>query len=196
MMLVPGLLFLFYPLDTWLGGRVRLRDYEQMRAGAGAWWRQSWIWADPLRAFAGGWLLKNSWAIEPPLPGIWRHVPLMSAVAVMALAVVAQMHTRRADGVLYAPIGYVAGLLFAVLPPEVAVLVVALAGACLMAFRGWAAYFLCGALGAGVFGYLILRGDFWMAAAVILMLEPLLLSLLVQRQLMFPVLAQPGRRAS
>jgi hypothetical protein len=194
MFLVPGLLVLFYPLDTWLGRSVRFHDYEYIRnSGARAgtpWWHQRWVWLDPLRAFVGGWLLRHSWAIEPPLPGLWSHLPLMATAVVMGLALAAQMHTRRDGESMIAPIGYVAGLLFVLLPPQVAVLVVVMAGACLMAFRGWSAFFLCGALGAAAFGFMILRFNFWLAVSVVLMIEPLLLSVLAQRQLLLPVVTK------
>jgi hypothetical protein len=194
-LLMPGLLILFYPLDTWLHGIVRFHDYEHLRNGGGRrgtpWWRQQWVWMDPLRAFAGGWLLRNSWTIEPPLPGLWSHLPLMATGVVMGLALIAQMHTRRDGESMIAPVGYVAGLLFVVLPPQVAVLVVALAGACLMAFRGWSAFFLCGALGAAGLGFMILRFNLWMAVSVVLMLEPLLVSALAQRRLLLPVATKP-----
>lgn len=192
MMWVPGMLVLFYPLDTLLGAHVRLHDYEHMRNGSGAawraWLRQPWFWMDPVRAFAGGWMVRHAWTMESSLPGLWKHLPLIGTILTLGLALVAQMHTRRDRDTLFAPIGYTAGLLFVLLPPQVAILVVALSGACLMAFRGWSAFFLCGAIGAGVFGYLILKFNFWMAGAVILMMEPILLSLLAKRELVFPVM--------
>ncbi|CAM2916498.1 hypothetical protein [Rariglobus hedericola] len=192
LLFLPALLLVFYPLDNWLHGHhVRLRDYERLREdrldAPDAWWRQPWFWVDPLRAFAGSWLLRNAWVIEPPLPGLWRHLPLLATVVVLALAVGVQMHTRRDDGVLFAPVGYTAGIVFGLMPPEVAILVVVLAGACLMAFRGWGAFFFCGSAAAGIFGYLILKVDVWMAATVLLLIEPLLLSLLVRRQLRLPI---------
>ena len=100
---------------------------------------------------------------------------------------VAQMHTRRDGESMIAPIGYMAGLLFVLLTSQVAVLVVVMAGACLMAFRSWSAFFLCGALGAAVFGVLILRFNLWLAVAVVLMSVPLLVSVFAQSELLLPV---------
>lgn len=197
LLFVPALLLLFYPLDHLLPGRIRLRSYESIRndplGARDAWWRQPWIWINPLRSCAGGWLLHNAWTIEPPLPGFWRHLPFFGTLLVLALAMGVQMHTRRADDVLLAPVGYSAGIVFALLPPEIAVLVIMLAGACLMAFRSWSAFFFCGAVGALAFGYLILRWNFWMLATVVLMIEPVVLSLLAKRELLFPVLRAHAR---
>jgi hypothetical protein len=187
---IPALLLLFYPLDHALRGRVRLRAYEDVRNdrpdAADAWWRQPWTWVDPIRACVGGWLLRTAWTIEPPVDGFWLHLPLMGTLVVLALALGVQMHTRRVDSVLLAPMGYSAGLVFALLPPQVAVLVVVLAFVCLMAFRGWWAFFFFGAAGAGAFGYLILRVNLWMAGTVVLMMMPLMLGMLVRRELLLP----------
>ncbi len=197
---LAALLVLFYPLDSRLGLRARLHNYESLLAAGfateGGWKRQSWLWADPLRAFAGAWLLRNAWAVEPPLPWIWLQGPLIGTVLVLAVAVGVQTHTRRVDGVLLAPVGYIAGIVFGLLPPEVAVLVLALGGVCLMAFRRWWVFFLCGAIGAGAFGYLILGVDLWVAAGVVLMIEPVAVSLLLRRELLLPVLRVTHSRTS
>jgi len=190
---IPALLLLFYPLDSWLRGQISLRDFEhvnrQRRPDAPhTWWRAPYFWIDPVRAFIGAWLLRHSWEIEPPLPGLWRHLPLLASLIVLSLSIGAQMHTRRDDDALFAPIGYSAGVVFALLPPQIAILVVILAGACLVGFRGWSAFFISGAIGAGAMGYMILRMDYWMVVTVVLLMEPSLLSLLVRRKLRLPVM--------
>jgi hypothetical protein len=194
---IPALVLLFYPLDRLLGDRIRTRDYESVRndppKAADAWWRQRWIWVDPLRAFAGAWALRTTWTVDLSEPGLWQHLPVLITMPVLALAIAAQMHTRREDDVFFAPLGYCAGLLFALLPAQVASLVVLFAGACMMGLRNWSAFFFCGALGAGALGYLILRVDFWVAASVLLLLEPLLLGMLMSRKLELPV-PRPHRR--
>lgn len=187
----PALLLLFFPVIERGAARVRLCGYEDIRNNrdgiAGVFWRQPWVWVDPIRAFAGAWLLRNAWTLEASLSGVWKHVPLAATFLILALAVGSQMHTRREEEVVFAPIGYVSGLMFATLPPQVAVLVVALAGACMMAFRGWGSFFFCGAFAAAVFGYMILRVDLWMAGTVALLIEPLFLALLFGRSLVVPV---------
>ncbi len=190
---IPALLLLFYPLDNWLRGRISLRDFEHVHrerrpTDVHYWWRAPYFWIDPLRAFAGAWLLRHSWQIEPPLPGLWRHLPLLVSLIVLILSVGVQMHTRRDENTLFAPIGYSSGLVFALLPPQIAVLVVILAGACLVGFRRWSAFFISGAIGAGVMGYMILQMDDWMLISVVLLMEPCLLSLLAGRELRLPVL--------
>lgn len=195
LLFLPALLLLFYPLDDWLRMRVCLRDYEYIRntrlRSREAWWRQPWAWVDPLRAFVGAWMLRHAWEIELPLPALWRQGPLIGTLLVLGLAVIVQMHTRRHDEVLLAPMGYCAGLVFALLRPEIALLVVTLAGACMMAFRGWAAFFGCAAAGSAVFGYMLLHVNFWMLGTVGLMIEPLLFSWLLGRQMLLPVARWP-----
>lgn len=188
---IPALVLLFYPLDVFLRGHIRLRDYEAIRNqkanSSSVWWRQPWIWVDPLRAFVGAWLLSGAWIVDPLVPGIWHHLPFAGLLGVLLLALGVQMHTQRDTEVLFAPLGYCVGIVFALLPPQVAVLIIASAGACLMAFRSWSAFFLCGAMGAGIFGYLILKVSVEVVAGVILMGAPLLLSLLANRELMLPL---------
>lgn len=190
---VGALLLLFLP--SYAGGTARLWQcsYEDIRnnrgGAAAACFRMPWLWLDPLRAFAGGWLLRNAWLLDSPLPGIWKHFPLAATLLVLALALGAQMHTRSETHTLMAPVGYCAGLVFALLPPQVAVLVVALAGVCLMAFRGWWAFFFFGAAAAAGFGYMILRTNLWMVGTVALLMEPVLLSLLFKRVLTLPVVS-------
>lgn len=196
----PALVLLFYPLDALLRGGVRFRDYERTReqliGGKTAGWRQLLLWLDPLRAFLGGWLLLNSWQTDPLLPGVWNYLPFLGALAVLGAAVFVQMHTRRDDAMLLAPVGYLSGLAFALLPPAVAVLVVVFAGACLMAFRGWGAFFFFGSVASGVFGYLVLKVNLWMLAAVLLMIQPLLVSMLLGRRLLLPVMLNREELAS
>ncbi len=190
---VPALLLLFYPLDDFLRGKIRLRDYEAIRNDSmGAftgWLRQPSAWLDPVRAFFGAWLLRHAWVMEADaaVPGLWFHLPLFGTLLILTLALGVQMHTRRDTEALFAPLGYTGGIVFVLLPPEVAVLVIALAGVCLMAFRHWGAFFFFGALGSGVIGYMVLRVDYWMVASVILMIEPLMISLLVRRELLLPM---------
>jgi hypothetical protein len=193
LLLTLALALLFYPLDMFLKRHVRLRDFEYMRNGRHrsrhAWWRQSWAWVDPARAFTGAWVLRNAWVVDPPADGHWDNLPataILTTLAVLVLALGCQMYTRR-DEVLFAPIGFCAGLLFAVMPPQIAVLVLTLALTCLMAFRGWSAYFIAGAIAATLLGVTLMHVDFWVLAAVVLLIEPFLVSWVAKRELLVPI---------
>lgn len=186
---IPALVLLFYPLDMLITCHVRLRDFEYMRYGRHrrrSWWQQAWAWMDPARAFAGAYILRNSWTFPTDVPVLGNHLPFVATLAVLIFAVGVQMLTRRQE-VLFAPIGFSAGLLFAVLPAMIAVLALALALTCLMAFRGWWAYFVAGSLSAGVLGLAILRLDPWVVAGVVLLIEPFVVSWVAQRELLVPV---------
>lgn len=189
---VPALVLLFYPSYAGGSARLRLCGYEDIRYNRGgaakSGVRNLRMWLDPARAFAGAWLLRHSWVVEAPLPGVWKYVPLAATMLVIAAALGVQMHTRYDSTVLLAPIGFCTGLVFALLPTQVALLVVVFAAASLMAFRGWWAFFLCGAAAAAGFGYMLLRTNLWMAGSVAVLLEPLFLSLLIKRQLTFAVI--------
>lgn len=189
-LLIPALILLFYPLDMWLKRHVRLRDFEYMRngrrRGRHAWWRQSWVWMDPARAFTGAWVLRSAWTVDEPAGDSWYNLPFIATLAVLALALGCQMYTRR-DEVLFAPVGFCAGLLFVVMPPQIAVLVLTLALTCLMAFRGWSAYFVAGALAAALLGVILMRLDLWIVAAVVLLIEPFVVSWVAQRELLVPI---------
>jgi hypothetical protein len=193
---ILALIVLFYPLNSGSNSRVRLLDYEGARnqlgaSGACVWWRQFSIWADPLRACMGTWLCVHAFRFDPVLPGLWLHSGNVGILLVLCCAVAVQMHTRRGNDVVLAPIGFSAGVVFAFLPPHVAVLIVIFAGASLVAFRKLEAYFICGAMCAGVLGYLILGVQHAVVGAVVLTLQPVLLSTVTYRRMRLPLVRKP-----
>lgn len=193
-----ALALLFFPMETWIRGEFRMRDYESVRndksKGRRSWWRQPEIQLDPLRAFAGAWLIKHSWSIDPLVTGVWSLLPIVATCAICAMATIVQMHSRQYDDAFFAPIGFVAGVICALLPPQVAVLVVASSIAYMMAFRGWASFFVCGAATTAIFGYMILKRDFWMIGSVGVMATPLILSFFTGRRLFLPTRRFKGGR--
>jgi hypothetical protein len=187
-----GLVLLFYPLDKLLPPQVGLRLYEQLTRHKGreltkAWWWMPMVWLSPLRAWLGVECLRNSVHMMPGMPHAYARVPLLMVMAILLIAVGVQMHTRRHEDKFLAPMGYLSGLLFALLPLPIALLATVLATASMIAFRTWTVFFLFGALGAAAFGYLMLQSNLWVAGATLLMLEPPLISLVLGRTLVLPV---------
>jgi len=145
------------------------------------------LWLDPLRAFAGAWLLRNAWALDEFLGGVARHAPWVASALILAAALGVQLHTRRDRGMLFAPIGYVIGLWFGLLLSPVAALAMVIGVGCVVAFRSWAAFFVFGAIGGGVIGFLVMRLNPWLLAAVALSILPWFISAITQRVLIFPL---------
>lgn len=196
-----GLLLLLYPLDELLPKRAGLRIYEQLtrhknRKLTKAWWWMPVLWFSPLRAWLGVYVFKHSVSMLPGMPHLYAHVPLLMVMAVLLIAVVVQMHTRRQEDKFIAPMGYLSGILFGLLPLSIALLAVVLATASTIAFRTWNVFFLFGAVSAAAFGYLLLKGNLWVVGATLLMLEPLLVSLLLGRTLAMPVRSSSSQMKS
>lgn len=192
-MFLPALLLVFFPLDAVLPKRLKFREFDHLDFGEDSWCRspEAWwlpaVWLDPLRAFAGAWLLRHAWEIDKFLGGVARHAPLVASALILAVALGVQLHTRRNRGMLFAPIGYVIGLWFGLLLSPVAVLAMVVGVGCVVAFRSWSAFFVFGAIGAGVIGYLIMRLNPWLLVSVALSILPWFVSAITQRALIFPL---------
>lgn len=192
-MFLPALLLVFFPLDAVLPRRLKFRDFDHLDFGEDSWCRsiEAWwlptLWLDPLRAFAGAWLLRNAWVVEESLAGAALQVPLVASALILVGALGVQLHTRRAHDMMFAPIGYVIGLWFGLLTIPVAALAMVIGVGCVVAFRSWSAFFVFGAIGSGVIGYLIMRVDPWMLMAVVLSIFPWFVSAMMQRTLILPL---------
>lgn len=192
-MFLPALLLVFCPLDAVLPKRLKFREFDHLDFGEDSWCRsvEAWwlptLWLDPLRAFAGAWLLRNAWVLDEFLGGVARHAPVVVSALILAVALGVQLHTRRDRDMVFAPIGYVIGLWFGLLLAPVAALAMVVGVGCVVAFRSWSAFFVFGAIGAGVIGFLIMRLDPWMLMAVALSALPWFVSAITQRVLIFPL---------
>lgn len=193
LMFLPALLLVFFPLDAVLPKRLKFREFDHLDFGEDSWCRSvdAWwlptLWLDPLRAFAGAWLLRNAWELDEFLGGAARHVPLVVSALILAIALGVQLHTRRDRDMVFAPIGYVIGLWFGLLLAPVAALAMVVGVGCVVAFRSWSAFFVFGAIGAGVIGFLIMRMNPWMLMAVGLSILPWFVSAITRRALIFPL---------
>ena len=192
-MFLPALLLVFFPLDAVLPRRLKFRDFDRLDFGEDSWSRslEAWwlptLWLDPLRAFAGAWLLRNAWVLDESLGGVLRLVPLVASALILAGALGVQLHTRRGQDLVFAPIGYVIGLWFGLVVAPVAVLAMVVGVGCVVAFRSWSAFFVFGAIGVGVIGYLVMRLNPWLLMAVVLSICPWFVSAMTQRTLILPL---------
>lgn len=180
-LLAIGALLLVFPADKLMGSTVSLRTFDSFqnledRPGGRPWWWVPILWLDPLRAFAGLWLVKAA----PGVSLAWLHghnVAYWGLVLGLALAVTLQSLTRREPDVQLAPIGFVGGIVAALLPWPAAVLSLVLAIAALFALRSYFAFFVTGLIAVPILG-VVLKADMPSLIPAILVLGlPVLLCL-------------------
>ena len=123
-------------------------------------------------------------------------------MAVLAAGVVGQILTRRGDqGVLLAPVGYVAGVAAALTPWPVALIAVVTGFVGLFAFRQFHAFFAFGAATVAILGFVLETEVMWIAPAAGVFALPNLAGLFTGSALELPTRnasrpSPPPRRAA
>jgi hypothetical protein len=195
---VPGVLLLLFPADRLLSPRVELRSFDCFQSLENSprfrpWW---WVWAlwlDPLRGFFGAYALQHALTISST---DWEFVPKAGyalLVALLAVAVVTQTFTRRGDrGVLLAPIGFVAGVVAALMPWLVAAIGIVTALVGLFAFRQFPAYFVFGVGAVAVLGFTLDARVMWIVPAMGVFALPFMTGLITGSTLELPTRNSSG----
>lgn len=171
-LLAPGALLLLIPADRLLSSLVELRSFDCFQSLENSprhrpWWWVPALWLDPLRGFFGAFLLKESLAITSVPWAVTPKPAYALMLAVLALGVVCQTATRRGDqGVLLAPMGYVAGVVAALTPWPVALIAVVTASLGLFAFRQFHAYFVFGSVAVALLGFVLGAEMMWISPAI------------------------------
>lgn len=190
-LLGPGLLLLLFPADRLLSSTVVLRSFESFRTLEDSprhrpWWWVPVLWIDPIRGLVGTLLVKQALAI---VSEEWALVPLAaywSMTVILGLAVLAQIFTRRDRDVLLAPIGFVAGVVAALIPWPVAGIAFPLAFAGLFGFRSFHAFFSVGLAAIAIIGFALRAKVAWVAPAVGVLSLPIIAGFLARATLELP----------
>ncbi len=194
---MPGVVLLLFPADRLLSAQVRLRTFESFRnlsteATFRPWWWVPALWLDPLRGFAGVWLLQRALALGS---AEWNLVPKPAYGLLLGLVLLsgyAQTFTKRDDEVMLAPVGFVAGVIVAFLPGLVATLALVMAAIGLFAFRGFHAFFSGGLVAVTVIGLGLGAPFWWVAPAAGVCALPILGGVLSRRTLEIPTRGNHG----
>ena len=176
-LLAPGLLLLLFPADRLLSSHVELRSFDSFKNLRSdrryrPWWWVPALWVDPLRSWGGTLLLLQSFELRLPGSASAVDPQYWIAIATLGLAVACQTFTRRVSGVLLAPIGFVAGLVAALVPPPVAMIGFAAAVTGLFAFRHFHAFFTVSLFVIGALGLLLHADRLWLFPAIALLALP------------------------
>jgi hypothetical protein len=186
-----GLLLLVYPADRLLSSMIRLRDFDSfqiLEAGAPhrPWWWVPLLWLDPWRSLAGTLLLKHALGIMSPQWTLTQKPAYWVMIWVLALGVFCQIFIRRDREALLAPMGFVAGMVVALMPLPLALIGLAMATMSVFAFRKFDAFFAVGLAMIALLGFLFQTSFIWIAPAVGVLGLPILLGGLTARALEMP----------
>ncbi len=204
--LLEALALLLFPLGLILGRNVGWRGFTSATVGGDfSWWQSSLklpvLWLDAPRAYLGTLLLSDPNFALPSVRPQDATVRLMLILGVLGLAQLAQMFMLRQpdddEKSMAAPVSYVIGMIFALVPqtPQgllVAGLAVLVASACAAGFRSWHGFFLGGMAGLMLPGILLLGNFTLLLTPALLLFEPVLASLVFQRELAVPVRRAQG----
>jgi hypothetical protein len=187
----PGLLLLLFPADRLLSRIVKLRSFEgfltlENSPSHRRWWLVPALWLDPIRSCLGLLVLRSAldlpltkWALIPK-PAYW----LMNGVLI--LAVLSQVFTRREQNVLLAPVGFLVGVVAALVPWPVSVIAFAMAAAALFALRHFSAFFSIAAAMVAIVGLLLDAGAPWIMPAMAALVLPVVVGFLAGSTLELP----------
>lgn len=197
----PGLLLLLFPADRLLSSVIELRSFAffhrlENSPGHQRWWRVPLLWLDPLRGFAGAWLLT---APLRETPTSWAALPKPAyalVAAMLAASVVCQLPTRRDRTALLAPVGFVAGMVVALVPWTVSLLGLTLATTAMLGFRQYHAFFTVGLFTVCGLGFAFRAEVPWLIPAVVVLALPIMASVATGRSLELPVRNSSARRST
>lgn len=198
--MAEALALLLFPLGLTLGRGVSWRGFTSATVGSDFSWWQSWLkipalWLDAPRAYLGTLLLFDPGFALPAGPGTDAIKRLLVIVGVMGVAQFVQMLALRQpdpdEQTMAAPVGFQIGMLFALVPQTppgllVAALATLVAAAGASGFRSWHGFFLGGIAGMVLPGILLMDKNAMLVPAVLLF-EPVILSVVFQRELVVPV---------
>lgn len=181
--LFPALVLLWFPIIRALESGTRLRTYESLRkmevnTKRKPWWWLPLLWLDPFRAGGGAILLTLSFLPPEKAKGLARLLPIIAPVVILAIGVIIQTRPRRSDDeITIAPILFLLGIVFGLLPLKVALPAMILATTSMVSFRTWASFFYVGAAAVMGLGYFFMGKNLWMLGTVALLGLPIMVNL-------------------
>lgn len=191
LLFLPAIILLWFPADLLLAAQVKLRSLDCFSdphnpTPRRPWWWVPALWLDPVRGFGGAWLLMRALGLNSIS---WESMPKVEFVillGVLLATAMSQTFTRRDVGVLLAPVGFVCGVVVALVPGYSPFFGLACAFIGMTAFRQFYAFFAIGVFALPLFGVLLGAAPAMIGAAALMFLFPLLTGMLTNSVLEMP----------
>jgi len=165
--LLIGLFFGLIPPRSLMKSEVRYLDFEYLwtkaiRPPVDERWRRSWwklplVWIDPVRGYVVAMFIMEAFPRVASGSGLSPYPRLITFTILLLFSLWIQTTGRKRAGETISPTGFLAGMLLALLPPEISVPVLIIGGATIIAVREYvygyiAAFLFFVGLGAAVRG--------------------------------------------
>jgi len=153
------------------------------------------LWLDPFRGYLGAWLLISALGLTP---SSWEMMPklgLSVLLGVICLSALSQTLSRRDHGVVLAPIGFVSGVVVAIVPGVAPFICLAIALLAMFGFRQFYAFFAIGVIALPLLGFVFASSFGLIAAALPMFFVPLMVGMLTHSSFEIPWHVSESRQA-
>jgi hypothetical protein len=151
------------------------------------WWKLPLVWIDPVRGYVTGELLAQSFSAAPRASGLAGHFPLVALFTSLMVILAVQTKGRRGEALSLSPAGFMAGLMLATMPLQVALGAMVVGAATTIASHRYALGYLAAAVFAGGLGFAFLGKSLMLLVLVAMVSAPAWMSWLRRSTLVTPV---------
>lgn len=151
------------------------------------WWKMPLVWIDPVRGYVAATLLSEAFDPVRKASMGQKLAPMVATFLVLFLIVWVQTSGRKNEQETVSPVAFLAGMMFGLLPPVVALAAIIIGAATAVALNSFAAGYLVATLTTAGIGYLFLGRSLWLPIYTVLVAAPLLISWLRRTSLVMPV---------
>lgn len=195
--LAVGLLFGLIPPMRLLNCECRYLIFEELwtrvlRRPDGSerrrrWWKLPLVWIDPFRGYVVGFFLAESFRAVRKATFVQAQFPVLALLACVMWVMAVQTSGRERQRESISPAAFLAGMMLAMMPPEVAIGAIILGGATAVALQNYTYGYLAAGLATAGIGAVFLMGNTKLGVYVLMSSAPAWMNWLRGTTLVTPV---------
>lgn len=192
-----GLIFGLLPPMRLLNCECRFLIFDEMwarvfrRATGGErrrrWWKLPLVWIDPFRGYVVGASLAEAFRAVPKASFIQGQLPVLSLLACVMVVMAVQTSGRDRERESLSPAGFMAGIMLAMMPLQIALSAIVIGTATAMALQSYTFGYLAAGLATAGVGVVFMMGNTNLGIYVLMTSAPAWMSWLRGTTLVTPV---------
>lgn len=169
--------------EVWTRVFRRMDDGQKRRR----WWKLPLVWIDPVRGYVVGKMLAQSFGPVERANFIQAQLPVLAVLAAVLVVLMVQTKGRAYERESLSPAGFLAGMMFAMLPPVISLGAIVLGGATMVAAQCFAYGYWAAALVTAGVGFAFMGPSPKLGVYVLMVSAPAWMSWLRGAALVMPV---------